>query len=94
MMRIRSKKKNGLSIREPSEPLLSFSGYRPTVSVVAIILMLACRATTSIAHPHVWINYRLEILLVEGKLTAINQQWDFDQDYSSMLLHDQVKEHR
>ena len=73
---------------------MSFSGYRPTVSVVAIILMLACRATTSIAHPHVWINYRLEILLVEGKLTAINQQWDFDQDYSSMLLHDQVKEHR
>jgi ABC-type uncharacterized transport system substrate-binding protein len=46
------------------------------------------------AHPHVWVNYRLEFIFNAGRLTALHQRWIFDTNFSSMVLHDLVKNYR
>jgi ABC-type uncharacterized transport system substrate-binding protein len=46
------------------------------------------------AHPHVWVNYRLEFIFNAGRLTALHQRWIFDTNFSSMVLHHLVKNYR
>ena|ERR1700722_20586787 len=40
------------------------------------------------AHPHVWIDYTVNVLFDDNDLTGVRISWTFDQMYSSMLFHD------
>jgi ABC-type uncharacterized transport system substrate-binding protein len=50
---------------------------------------LACVALGSpaLAHPHAWIETRSDVVFDdEGRIAAINVEWDFDQGYSEMAV--------
>ena len=45
-------------------------------------------ASPSHAHPHVWIDYHLTVLFEAGHIIALQQDWSFDEDFSTTALHD------
>ena len=50
---------------------------------------LACVAfgSPALAHPHAWIETRSDVVFDdEGRIAAINVEWDFDQWYSEMAV--------
>jgi ABC-type uncharacterized transport system substrate-binding protein len=42
------------------------------------------------AHPHVWIDYELTVMFVKGQMTAVHQEWSFDEDFTAAVLRDVV----
>jgi ABC-type uncharacterized transport system substrate-binding protein len=48
---------------------------------------LAALATPALAHPHVWVEAREEVLFdAEGKVTGIRSTWRFDEMYSAFAV--------
>jgi len=45
-------------------------------------------AGTAAAHPHVWVDTQVTALLEDGKVTAIREDWSFDEDFSASVLED------
>ena len=55
------------------------------VRCLALLLVLAGLSRTAAAHPHAWIEMNSDVVFSdEGLVNAINVEWTFDPDYSSM----------
>ena len=51
-------------------------------------LVLAFLPTLAFAHPHVWVNTKVEVILVAGYLEKLQVEWSFDELFTSMVLMD------
>ena len=50
-------------------------------------LCMAALSLPAAAHPHVWIEMRSDVVFNgEGKITAVNVEWTFDDNYTQMAL--------
>ncbi|RVU15839.1 DUF1007 family protein [Methylobacterium oryzihabitans] len=52
----------------------------------AVVLGLVAGTGPALAHPHVWVRTRAEIVLDGGRLAALRQSWTFDPDYSAFAV--------
>jgi ABC-type uncharacterized transport system substrate-binding protein len=47
---------------------------------------LVAAGTPALAHPHVWVTARTELLYApDGKVTAVRHAWRFDKGYSAFI---------
>lgn len=54
-----------------------------------LLFALVCLVSVPlVAHPHVWIDVQSEILVADDKVTGLWTVWDFDPDYSLLILTD------
>ena len=53
-------------------------------------LAVAVMPSAADAHPHVWIDYELTVMFAKGRLTAVHQEWSFDEDFTAAVLRDIV----
>jgi ABC-type uncharacterized transport system substrate-binding protein len=62
-------------------------------ALLALILVFA--AVPALAHPHVWVIVRAELLYgPDGKVSAIRHAWTFDEGYSAFVTQGMVSEGR
>ncbi|MFH6781796.1 MULTISPECIES: DUF1007 family protein [Methylobacterium] len=55
--------------------------------VLAAVAMLCGGAGAALAHPHVWVQARAELVLdARRNLTAIRESWTFDPEYSAFAV--------
>jgi ABC-type uncharacterized transport system substrate-binding protein len=53
----------------------------------AVALACVAFATPALTHPHAWIETRSDVVFDDqGRIAAINVEWDFDQWYSEMAV--------
>lgn len=64
---------------------------RRRAALAALPLLLA--AASAQAHPHVWVDYELTTLFDHGRITALRQDWSFDEDFTASVLSDVLKRH-
>jgi ABC-type uncharacterized transport system substrate-binding protein len=65
---------------------LRFSRIIPALRQIGLALAALGLAGPALAHPHVWITARAEIVYApDGKVTAIRHAWTFDAAYSSYV---------
>lgn len=78
-------------------PFSSGGGFVPVIrrlaalSSLPLASLLAAACLTppaAMAHPHVWVDYTVTGLFSGRSLTALREEWLFDQDFSATLLHD------
>lgn len=51
-----------------------------------LVLLLALAASPALAHPHVWVTTRAELVYApDGRVTAIRHAWTFDEGYSAYV---------
>ena len=55
---------------------------------MAAVALLACgMAAPAMAHPHVWIEMRSDVVFdAQGRIAALNLMWTFDDGYTQMAL--------
>lgn len=54
---------------------------------VLAVLVVSVLSSAALAHPHVWITMRSDVIVSsEGKVTAIRQHWTFDDMFSAFAL--------
>lgn len=46
---------------------------------------LAASASPALAHPHVWVTAKAEIVFADGKMTGIRHSWTFDEAYTAYV---------
>ena len=57
-----------------------------TIAQRLLLLGLLLPATPALAHPHVWVTTRAEVVFgADGKVTAVNHRWTFDPAYSALV---------
>lgn len=50
---------------------------------------LFCLASTSLAaHPHVFVDTNLEVVVEDGKVTGVNMSWAYDEFFTLLILED------
>jgi ABC-type uncharacterized transport system substrate-binding protein len=63
---------------------------RPNLAVKSVFtglaLMAALAASPAVAHPHVWVTSKAEVVFEGGKLIGIDHQWTFDEFYTAMAI--------
>ncbi len=60
---------------------------RRWAAVAALLAPLAWAASPAVAHPHVWIEMRSDVVFNDqGQITALNLMWTFDDAYAQMAL--------
>jgi len=56
-------------------------------AVTAALLASLAAASPAVAHPHVWIEMRSDVVFNDqGQITAMNLMWTFDDAYAQMAL--------
>lgn len=60
--------------------------FRKLLTVLVLILVVS--APTAIAHPHIWIDSRVEVVLERGVLRAVRPHWTFDAFFTQMITLD------
>lgn len=59
---------------------------------IAILIWLLALPCLGLAHPHAWIDLRVQVLFDDnGQVTALEQSWDLDAMYSLVVL-EQIQE--
>jgi ABC-type uncharacterized transport system substrate-binding protein len=54
------------------------------IIAVAIFALAAALASPALAHPHVWVTAKAEIVFDDhGEITAIRHVWEFDKDFTA-----------
>jgi ABC-type uncharacterized transport system substrate-binding protein len=53
-------------------------------------LAVAVMPRVAVAHPHVWIDYELAVMFEQGRVTALHQEWSFDEDFTAAVMRDIV----
>lgn len=62
------------------------AGYRKTLFVLAVLVGQGWTAA-AMAHPHVWVTMRSDIVFTDdGLIKGINLEWSFDDSYTQMAL--------
>ena len=73
-------------IRRSSSP----RSRRPCPDVIKPLILSVCAlvgtATAALAHPHVWVTARAELLYEGGRLRAVRHHWTFDEGYSAVSV--------
>jgi ABC-type uncharacterized transport system substrate-binding protein len=59
------------------------------VAALAVVLCLSDRAAQ--AHPHVWVDWVVTALVEGGKVTALREEWWFDEEFTVMALSEARK---
>ena len=53
----------------------------------AFLATVAAATVPAVAHPHVWIEMRSDVVFNEqGQVTALNLMWTFDDGYAQLAL--------
>lgn len=72
-----------------ASPLSRLAGLARQVRRAAAGALLACAASAALAHPHSWIDVQSKLLFSpDGSLVAIEQQWTFDELYTSYVVEE------
>lgn len=56
--------------------------------LVPLLLLAVLGARSAAAHPHVWVDASLDLQMEEGRVTALDITWLFDDFYSEMVRGD------
>ncbi|TVR67260.1 MAG: DUF1007 family protein [Spirochaetaceae bacterium] len=56
--------------------------------LLLVMIALAWPVSIARAHPHIWIDSRVELLLEEDRLPAVRAHWTFDAFFTQMILMD------
>jgi ABC-type uncharacterized transport system substrate-binding protein len=59
--------------------------------LTALALCLAVSGGAAEAHPHVWVDWVMTVLVEQGKVTALREEWWFDEDFTVMALSEARK---
>ena len=51
-----------------------------------ILLATVALAAPALAHPHVWVTYRMTVDYDKGTVTGVDHVWSFDDAYTAMAL--------
>lgn len=59
----------------------------PNAAALRSLLLTAscCGATGALAHPHVWVTAKAQIVYADGKVAGIRHDWAFDPEYSAFV---------
>ncbi|MBC6416644.1 MAG: DUF1007 family protein [Rhodospirillales bacterium] len=58
-------------------------------TIVGVLLLFAALMTRQAsAHPHVWVDAKLSVVMEDGKATALDVSWLFDEFYSELVRGD------
>ncbi|MEZ5854060.1 MAG: DUF1007 family protein [Hyphomicrobiaceae bacterium] len=52
----------------------------------AIAMLALLPSSGAMAHPHIWVTTRSEVVIEKGAIVAIRQHWTFDQYYSDTAI--------
>ncbi|MBK8160989.1 MAG: DUF1007 family protein [Rhodospirillaceae bacterium] len=79
------------------KPYQRFSSLQAFILRSVLLGLLICLVnasfTPAMAHPHAWIDVRSTVVLDEtGKMTAIDEEWLFDEYYTLFVLDDWQKQ--
>jgi ABC-type uncharacterized transport system substrate-binding protein len=55
---------------------------------ILAVCTLALSGGRAEAHPHVWVDWVVTALVEQGKVTALREEWWFDEDFTVMALSD------
>jgi len=58
----------------------------PTVLRCAVLIGALASPTLALAHPHVWVTAKAELLYEGGKVRAVRHHWTFDEGYSAVAV--------
>ncbi|SIQ87139.1 ABC-type uncharacterized transport system, substrate-binding protein [Alkalispirochaeta americana] len=61
---------------------------RGTLFSLISVLFLVVSGTSLGAHPHIWVDSRIEVRVAEASLEAVRAYWTFDPFFSEMILFD------
>ena len=64
---------------------------RDTVITSAAVLVAALAAAPALAHPHVFVTGKSEVIFTDGKVSAVRHLWTFDDLYSSYAVQGLAK---
>ena len=64
--------------------------FRSWAAVAGLVAVALPRGAA--AHPHVWIDYQLAVMFEKGRVTALHQEWSFDEDFTAAVMRDVVGE--
>jgi len=53
--------------------------------IASLSLILACGSAPAKAHPHVFVDVKVDLVFKDGKVTGIQHQWTFDDLYSAFV---------
>lgn len=56
--------------------------------LLAGALLIGCGAVPALAHPHVWVDTLVTPIITDGKITALREEWSFDEDFTATVLGD------
>src|SRR3954447_24719410 len=60
---------------------------RSTPSCLILVLAALSFATSALAHPHIWVTAKAEIVYApDGKVTSVRHAWTFDPAYSAFSV--------
>lgn len=59
--------------------------------MAALAVVLGASGRPAEAHPHVWVDWVVTALVEQGKVTALREEWWFDEDFSVMALSEARK---
>ena len=57
-----------------------------TVVLAIVTWLLASSITPAFAHPHVFVTAKAEVVYDQGRITAIQHHWTFDEFYTAMAI--------
>ena len=58
---------------------------RPPLRLLACSALLGLAAAPALAHPHVWITARAELVYADGKVAGVRHAWRFDPEYTAFV---------
>lgn len=58
----------------------------PSFRIAAVATLVALSAASAVAHPHVFIEARSEMVFKDGRITAIRHVWRFDEPFTAFAI--------
>jgi ABC-type uncharacterized transport system substrate-binding protein len=62
--------------------------FRRFAVLASLPIAFALAPAPARAHPHVWVDYLVTGIFAGKSLTALREEWHFDEDFSATVLHD------
>ena len=53
--------------------------------ITSLVLILSCGSAPAKAHPHVFVDVKVDLVFSDGKVTGIQHYWTFDDLYSAFV---------
>ncbi|POR03927.1 hypothetical protein AU468_04465 [Alkalispirochaeta sphaeroplastigenens] len=65
-----------------------FRGWLRSPRRLLVLLFLILPVASAVAHPHIWVDSRVEVRAAGTSLEAVRAYWTFDPFFSEMILFD------